>query len=179
MSEDQDWTTQPPYAPPPPSSSSESAFTPRWTGTCHCGRVRYHLSRERPLATKYCHCRGCQVLHGSPFQWAAIFEKTDMAFENGAQDLVFYSSGSKHDAHELPCKVACRHCRSPIMDEGRKMALVFPTLIEFGGPEERALFAPECHLFYSQRVCDIPDGKPKWTGLDKQSELMDETKRGK
>ncbi len=27
-------------------------------------------------------------------------------------------------------------------------------------------------MFYSQRVVDIPDGKPKWTGLNDQSELM-------
>lgn len=31
-----------------------------------------------------------------------------------------------------------------------------------------------CHIFYPQRVVDIPDGKPKWTGLDKKSELMDD-----
>ena len=29
-------------------------------------------------------------------------------------------------------------------------------------------------MFYGSRVVDIPDGKPKWTGLDEQSELMDE-----
>ena len=27
-------------------------------------------------------------------------------------------------------------------------------------------------MFYSQRVVDIPDGKPKWTKLNDQSELM-------
>jgi hypothetical protein len=31
-----------------------------------------------------------------------------------------------------------------------------------------------CHIFYPQRVVDIPDGKPKWSGLDEKSELMDE-----
>ena len=27
-------------------------------------------------------------------------------------------------------------------------------------------------MFYSRRVVDIPDGKPKWTGLNEKSELM-------
>lgn len=27
-------------------------------------------------------------------------------------------------------------------------------------------------MFYSQRVVDIPDGKPKWTKLNDESELM-------
>lgn len=31
-----------------------------------------------------------------------------------------------------------------------------------------------CHIFYSQRVVDIPDGKPKWSKLDGKSELVDE-----
>lgn len=29
-------------------------------------------------------------------------------------------------------------------------------------------------MFYGQRVVDIPDGKPKWTGINDQSELMEE-----
>ena len=28
-------------------------------------------------------------------------------------------------------------------------------------------------MFYPQRVVDVNDGKPKWTGLDEKSELMD------
>ena len=34
-------------------------------------------------------------------------------------------------------------------------------------------------MFYSQRVVDIPDGKPKWTGLNDSSELMDENEHAK
>lgn len=26
-------------------------------------------------------------------------------------------------------------------------------------------------MFYGQRLVDIPDGKPKWTGIDKTSDL--------
>ena len=29
-------------------------------------------------------------------------------------------------------------------------------------------------MFYSRRVIDINDGKPKWTGLNDESELMSE-----
>lgn len=29
-------------------------------------------------------------------------------------------------------------------------------------------------MFYPQRLMDIPDGVPKWTGINKESELMDE-----
>jgi hypothetical protein len=30
-------------------------------------------------------------------------------------------------------------------------------------------------MFYGQRVMDIPDGLPKWTGLDKSSELIEDS----
>ena len=30
-------------------------------------------------------------------------------------------------------------------------------------------------MFYSQRVVDIPDGKPKWTGLNDKSDLIEDS----
>lgn len=32
-----------------------------------------------------------------------------------------------------------------------------------------------CHIFYSKRVVDVPDGLPKWTGHKGTSEVMPET----
>jgi hypothetical protein len=31
---------------------------------CHCGKVKYQLSREIPLDSKLCHCTTCQTQHG-------------------------------------------------------------------------------------------------------------------
>ena len=36
----------------------------KYRAYCHCQRVSYALRRERPLDAKYCHCRGCQIMHG-------------------------------------------------------------------------------------------------------------------
>jgi hypothetical protein len=96
-----------------------------------------------------------------------------MAFDHGTIGLAFYHSTTKEMDHELPCKVSCDHCRTPIMDEGRNMVLLFPTLIKFESEEARQLFAPQSHIFYSQRVVDIPDGKTKWAGMDEKSVQMD------
>jgi hypothetical protein len=79
---------------------------------------------------------------GAPFQWAAIFEKTDINFTHGHHDLGWYESGEKTTRHKLPCKVSCKFCRAPIMDEGRNMILLFPTLIKFQSQEEKKKFAP-------------------------------------
>jgi len=150
-------------------------FPVEWKGKCHCGRVQYQLSRARPLATKYCHCTTCQRLHGAPFQLAAIFEKEDINFTNGVNDLGWYDSQNQSTTHHLPCKVHCAYCRTPIMDEGRNMILLFPTLIEGIGTEEgREAFKAQCHMFYPQRVLDIRDGIPKYKGLSGESPLVDE-----
>jgi hypothetical protein len=73
---------------------------------------------------------------GAPFQWAAIFQKSDVAFENGMNSLKFYNSSSQESAHNLPCKVSCLHCGTLIMDEGRNMALMFPTLLSLNDEDK-------------------------------------------
>ncbi|RWA12730.1 hypothetical protein EKO27_g2377 [Xylaria grammica] len=157
-----DWKNRPPYR----TTDANEQFQKRHTAHCHCGRVKYWLSREKPLAAKFCHCIDCQALHGAPFQWAAIFHKEDLHFENGAEGLAFYHAPSKGTHYELPVKVSCANCHSPIMDEGRNMVLMFPGIIKFRSAEDKGHFDPH------QRVVDLPDGKPKWVGLDKGSELM-------
>ncbi|KIM99525.1 hypothetical protein OIDMADRAFT_19664 [Oidiodendron maius Zn] len=165
---DNSWKSQAPYKQP----SKEPPFTAVHIGHCHCGRIKFQIGRDAPLDAKLCHCRTCQVLHGAPFQWAAILHKEDMRFVHGVIGLKFYSSGRNVAEHELPCKVSCAYCGSPIMDEGRNMALIFPELIEFKDEEQMGKFAARCHMFYKERVVDIQDDLPKWAGMPKESELM-------
>ncbi|KAI5460892.1 Mss4-like protein [Mariannaea sp. PMI_226] len=168
------WKCRPPYQKPDTRSPERETFERKIEGSCHCGKVKYWLSRDIPLSSKYCHCRDCRVLHGAPFQWAAIFFKADVAFENGTEGLRFYRSTSQSLEHELPCKVSCDACGSLIMDEGRNMALIFPTLLKLDREKLAQDFEAQCHIFYQERVMDIRDGKPKWSGLDQKSELLDE-----
>lgn len=144
-----DWKTQPPYQKP------TEDFNGLLHGSCHCGKVTYQINKDKPLASKFCHCTDCQVLHGespidteqhdltrpgAPFQWAAILKKSDMAFTEGIEGLAFYHAPTGSDKHELPCKVSCAHCGSRIMDEGRNMALLFPSLLFFPTTAQRRNF---------------------------------------
>ncbi|KAH8656531.1 Mss4-like protein, partial [Tricladium varicosporioides] len=150
-------------------------FKALYEGSCHCGRVQYQLSREKPLDTKYCHCSTCQKHSGAPFQWAANFHKEDIKFLSGHHDLGWYDSSEKTTCHKLPCKVSCAYCRAPITDEGRRIILLFPSLIKFKTKEEKKNFDPTCHMFYSKRLLDIPDGLPKWSGMQNDSDLIEGT----
>ncbi|OJJ06126.1 hypothetical protein ASPVEDRAFT_139600 [Aspergillus versicolor CBS 583.65] len=165
---------------PPYQIRSDQEFGPvKWYASCDCGQVTYKINRAIPLNAKYCHCRGCQVTHGAPFQWCGIFHKRDILFTKGTEGLSFYSSQNKSRDYQLPTKVACTHCRSPIMDEGRNVCLIFPELIDYkaSGADHhtwRETFEPKLHIFYASRAIDIPDGKPKWSALDQQSDLLDD-----
>lgn len=55
-----EWKHNPPYR----VHEDDEKFPAKWTGGCHCGKVKYQLSREKPLASKFCHCTTCQRLHG-------------------------------------------------------------------------------------------------------------------
>ena len=54
------WKKREPYR----IHGDDEEFDVKWNGSCHCGKVTYQLSREKPLAAKYCHCTTCQRLHG-------------------------------------------------------------------------------------------------------------------
>jgi hypothetical protein len=122
---------------------------------------------------------GVAVRVQAPFQWAAIFHKSDINFTNGHHDLGWYDPTAKSTTHHLPCKISCAYCRSPIMDEGRNMILLFPPLIkDINTKKGKEAFAPTCHMFYPQRVASFKgDGVVKWKGLDNQSDLIDDEEK--
>jgi hypothetical protein len=55
-----EWKHREPYR----IHGDDEEFDVKWRGQCHCGKVQYQLSRDKPLASKYCHCSTCQRLHG-------------------------------------------------------------------------------------------------------------------
>jgi len=55
-----DWKKRPPYS----IHESNDKFKARYEANCHCGKVKYQLSRQEPLDSKLCHCTTCQTQHG-------------------------------------------------------------------------------------------------------------------
>lgn len=181
--DDHAWETDHPYKKPTSSSDDNDDdnedHKPVWQGACHCGRVQYTLSRETPLASKYCHCTDCQRMHAAPFQWAAIVHKSDLRFRHGVQNLAFYCPTRTQPVHHLPCKVYCATCHAPIMDEGRTMVMLFPELLQGIRSEKgRAAFRVGHHLCWGARVVEEGvfegDGVKKWAGVDGRSTLIDD-----
>ncbi|KAL1673068.1 Mss4-like protein [Schizophyllum commune] len=172
-----DWMQHPPYGPPPDKDDRKIYFT----ATCHCKSVKYAILTEEPMEAKFCHCTDCHKLFGSPAQWTAMLEKTDVHFLSGVDNLAFYHLADSSHERKLPCKIACRTCRSPVMDEGRKILVIYPSLIDFDElpgrltpAEAKKKFFPTCHIFYEQRVDDYVDGKTKYKGHKEEGETIPE-----
>ncbi|GJE96560.1 hypothetical protein PsYK624_127570 [Phanerochaete sordida] len=158
----------------PPYNWTSDEFAPKYVSECWCGNIVFEFHGD-PVDAKLCHCRHCQHLHGAPFQWAVIFPKTSVRMtKNEDNSLHFFSTAKRSDEHYVPCKVSCDQCRSPIFDEGRNTVLAYPSSFKFKDGKVPPDFQPTAHIFYSQRVMEIHDGVPKWSGHKGQSELMQE-----
>ena len=82
--------------------------TPKMTGGCQCGAVRYALY-ARPDRVGICHCRMCQKAVGGPFfAWAAVSD-SDIAWTRGKPAV--FSSSSAAD------RGFCAHCGTPLIYE--------------------------------------------------------------
>ncbi|KAI0784193.1 hypothetical protein C8Q75DRAFT_800553 [Abortiporus biennis] len=92
----------------------------------------------------------------------------------GDASLHFFSIETRSGDHYVPCKVSCNVCRSPMFDEGRMTVSAYPGSFKFQDHKVPLDFQPTAHIFYSQRVMDVPDGIPKWSGHKGSSELMEE-----
>ena len=99
-----------------------------------------------------------------------------MRFIKGVDMLGFLNTQDRIPKHELPCKVSCTRCHSPIASEGRNMWMAFPTLFDFPDRKIPECFQPDSHIFYAQRCMDVHDGKPKWSGHKDDSDEMKEEK---
>lgn len=55
------------------------------------------------------------------------------------------------------------------------MVLLFPSLIHFKTEKDKEHFKPRCHMFYKERVIDVPDGLPKWSGMKDKSDLIEDS----
>lgn len=49
-----EWKKRPPYK----IHDSNGDFNALYEASCHCGKVKYQLSRDAPLDSKLCHCVG-------------------------------------------------------------------------------------------------------------------------
>lgn len=97
------------------------------------------------------------------FQWAAIFHKHNIRCIRGVDKIATYLTHARQDnkpgEHIIPAKISCGVCRSHIMDEGRKMCLLYPMQFRDVNEEKTEgvarlgpLWSPSKHICYGERM---------------------------
>ena len=105
------------------------------------------------MDSKLIHCEDSEDL--PEMEWVSIFEMQNIRFKPESLDnLHFYSfkldqgwTSDEADQRQLPVRVTCSNCRTPVADEGRSMFLAFTTLFDFEDQKIPRAFQRSGHLF--------------------------------
>eukprot|EP00241_Pyramimonas_parkeae_P007408 CAMPEP_0114224466 /NCGR_PEP_ID=MMETSP0058-20121206/122_1 /TAXON_ID=36894 /ORGANISM="Pyramimonas parkeae, CCMP726" /LENGTH=167 /DNA_ID=CAMNT_0001334943 /DNA_START=370 /DNA_END=873 /DNA_ORIENTATION=+ len=133
---------------------------PNFTGSCFCKSCTIEIKGD-PQSVSICHCINCRQLSGAPFT-AQIVVSADQVSIKHTQGMVGFNSSPQVTRYR------CATCSSPIyatLFKGKSMAIPVALIApkEYAGSLDQAL-QPTLHMYYSQRVMDVNDSLPKYTG---------------
>jgi hypothetical protein len=120
-------------------------------GACFCGAVQIEVVGD-PIDMGYCHCASCRAYSGAPFVAFAIWPTQ--------QVQVFGETGSYNKVGTSDRKF-CLRCGGHFILEHPDMGVTDVRVAVLPG----LTFEPKAHLFYAERVIDVPDGLPKYSDM--------------
>ena len=147
-----------------------AAAQERYSGGCFCGAVRF-AARAPIRGAQVCHCSICRQLQGASLGVVStFFDREAFEITEGEESLIEYVSPKKYSRR------FCKHCGARVYlsfercDVRVPLAVVYPTLLDSikGGGLLPAELSPERHIYYADRLVDVPDGKPKFKDMPKE-----------
>ena len=154
------------------------------TGTCLCGAVSVVLT-GKPTAVSICHCVICRKLSGAPFSAQALVKATQVAVVANDEQSMSDAASKSHaaDSSTLPQLTSyasspaverhrCASCQSPVYATLAKGKMAAVPLAMLDAARDDAAMAPTHHMYYADRIMDVPDHLPKYVkSAGRQAEL--------
>jgi len=132
-----------------------------YTGSCHCGTVKFKCEGE-PVAIVNCHCSVCRRVHSASYAPLVVFPPDKLTVTKGEKNLTKYVTG-KEDRY------FCKTCASKIYSSLNHLKTKAAFLQNFDGhgPDGkiRNNLRPQFHIFYGSGTVDAHDGLPKYDTL--------------
>ena len=127
-------------------------------GGCLCGRVRYRIEADAPLAVRQCWCRVCQYLSAGSGTVNAIFRSADFSASGPLTDYV-----STADSGATMHRRFCAQCGTPLFSEAESRPHVI--IVRVGALDNPDL-APPSGIIWTKSA-------PKWACFDPRLETTD------
>jgi len=136
--------------------------SPRITGGCLCGKIRFEIS-EQPIGTGFCHCRICQKTLGGPINAWVAFPVDSVQFLD-AMPKVYSSS-------RIAERGFCDQCGTSLtyrLLKPEPSGFMVITTVSLDSPET---FAPSWHGGMESKLpgLDIHDDLPRMRSADSPS----------
>lgn len=108
------------------------------TGTCHCGTIKFKLSKKPKLIIN-CHCDACKKRNGSAFSTYLAIAEQKFHLTEGEEILGAY------EAENDGIKYFCRNCGSPLFNKNYRLPGLY--LVFYGACTEPQHFTPSYNVF--------------------------------
>ena len=121
------------------------------SGGCLCGKVRFSIDAEAPLAARVCWCRVCQFIGAGTGTANAVFPKENFAVTGAISAYDNVAQSGNHMRRSF-----CPACGTPLFSEAseRPQAIV----VRIGALDDPSLIAPQMTIW--------TQAAPSWACFD-------------
>lgn len=123
-------------------------------GSCFCGAVKFEVDGG-PVMQGFCHCTDCRSWSGTPVTAYSLWPEGQIRVTAGEDGITRFDRDGKAR------RCSCSECGGALMAELYPAGLIdiYPHVLK------DLPFEAAGHVFYRERVIDMPDGLPKFADL--------------
>ena len=129
----------------------------KYKSGCAGGAVEVEITGA-PVAQCYCHCNSCRGWLSAPVHAAALWPTPNVNVTKGADKLGVYKKTDASHRH------FCKECGAGVLIRHPAIGMTDVPAGTIAG----LAYAPNLHVWYSEKVLAVRDGLPKFRDFPKE-----------